>query len=124
MSNVQGFVAVTTAVIVVALLLGVVVLVSQTGFLGRFSTSGLAGFDEGEFTAQGCLDYARLSLARGPYVGDEALAVGGFTCTILPVVDQGGSWLIQAHSSARGSAARLELVIDKTTFATVSSGDF
>jgi hypothetical protein len=98
----------------------VALMFSNSNFLGRFDTLGLEQKDISKEAAQGCLEYARLKLKMGPYAGNETIAVGSSTCTILGVQTSGNNFIIQTSANEGGRTTNLELTVVSSTLATVS----
>jgi len=121
MTNTRGYIAIITAVIVTALVLGLVVLVGHGNFLGAFDTQQLELRDGARFLAEGCLEHARLELAgNSSYVGGEVVTVGSSTCSIGSVTVVGTSTIIQASTAVGGAVVQLQMTVDSSTLDPVS----
>lgn len=115
----QGYIALTSAIILVLIVMTVALVFSNSNFLGRFDSLGLEQKDISKEAAQGCLEYARLKLKTGPYGGNETINIGSSTCAILPIQLSGGNYIIQASSSFGTRTTNLELSVVSTTLNTV-----
>ncbi len=115
-----GFVAITSAIIVLAFLLGAVVLIGQSGFSGYADTAGFEAKRTAFHAAEGCLRHALLRLAAGTYSGEETFSAGGVPCEILPIAFGTSTITVRASSTARGSFVNLELVVHGYTLEQIS----
>jgi hypothetical protein len=115
-----GYIALTSAIILVLIVMAVAIAFGNSNFLGRFDSLGLEQKDVSKEAAQGCLEYARLKLKLGPYSGNETIAVGSSTCTVLSIQSSGPNFIIQSTSNEGGHTSNLELTVVSTTLTTVS----
>ena len=116
----EGFVAIVSAVIVTAFLLGSVVLIGSSGFSGYLDTQAIESKGVGFGVAESCLRHALLYLAGGSYAGGEVVSVGSYTCHVLPIEFEAGTITIKASSVVRGSVTNLRLVVDSYNLEKVS----
>jgi len=116
----QGYIALTSAIILVLIVMTVAVMFSHSNFLGRFDSLGLEQKDISREAAQGCLEYARLKLKYGAYSGNETINVGSSTCSVLGIQLVGGNRIIQATASQGNRTTNLELTVVSSTLVTVS----
>ena len=112
--------AVGSAVIVVAFLLGALVFVGQSGFFGYEDTAMTEAKRVSAHAAEGCLRHALLYLSDGSYEGGETIALSEYSCNILPILFGTSTITIRARSEVRGSRTNLELVVDSYTLKRIS----
>ncbi len=117
--NQEGYIAVISAVIVTAIVIIVATIFSNSSFLGRFDSQALEMKDISKKVGEGCLEYARLQIATGPYSGDEAVSIGNYSCYILPIETAGGQIIIKSTASVSNRTTNLRLTVDDYTLETV-----
>lgn len=82
----DGYIAITSAIIISIVLMAVVLATGATGFRSRANTLAASYKAESRYLAEACVDYALLELAENTaYAGNETVAVGEKTCAILPI---------------------------------------
>jgi len=118
--NNQGYIAVISAIIITAIVIVIALVFSSANFLGRFDTSGLEMKTIAKEAALGCLEHAKLRLKLGAYSGNETIAVGDYSCDILPIETSGGNKIIKASSTVDNRGTFLKLTVDGSTLETIS----
>ncbi len=109
----QGYIALTTVII-----LGVTLLVAVLGFgfiifFNRESTTQAILKDDSYFAARACIEQALLNLtADSAYTGGENISVGSNQCTISSVAQDGENYLIITTATVERSTTTLELTVD------------
>jgi len=109
----QGYIALTSAVI-----LGITLLVAVLGFafiifFNKKSTTQAILKEDSYFAARACLEKALLNLTvNSAYTGGENVSVGSDQCTISSVVQDGINYLITATATIERSTTTLELTVD------------
>ena len=109
----QGYIALTSAVI-----LGVTLLVAVLGFafiifFNKKSTTQAILKEDSYFAARACLEKALLNLtADSTYAGGEDVSVGSDQCTVSSVIEDGSNYLITATATIERSTTTLELTVD------------
>jgi len=109
----QGYIALTTVII-----LGVTLLVAVLGFgfiifFNRQSTTQAILKDDSYFAARACIEQALLNLtADSSYTGGEDISVGNNQCTISSVTPDGVNYLIITTATVERSTTTLELTVD------------
>ena len=109
----QGYIALTTVII-----LGVTLLVAVLGFgfiifFNRESTIQAILKDDSYFAARACIEQALLNLtADSAYTGGENISVGSNQCTISSVAQDGENYLIITTATVERSTTTLELTVD------------
>jgi hypothetical protein len=93
-------VALTSAVIISAILLAITASMSTTGFVARFNVLDAQYKEQSLALAEGCAHTALLKLAGDrTYTGNETVNVGMQTCRILPVTESGGQFTVKTTAS-------------------------
>jgi hypothetical protein len=109
----QGYIALTTVII-----LGVTLLVAVLGFgfiifFNRESTTQAILKDDSYFAARACIEQALLNLtADSAYTGGENISVSSNQCTISSVAQDGENYLIITTATIERSTTTLELTVD------------
>lgn len=116
-----GYVAIVSALILVALLSIIALALSSSALFTRYNTQVLNARKNSEFLSDSCLQIAMLKLAASSsYAGNETQTIGSSTCQILPIVTLGSNKILEALASSSDSSVDLKLTIDATTFTKVS----
>lgn len=119
--NQEGYIAVISAVIIMAIVMVIALVFSSSNFLGRFDSQSLEMKDMARSVAAGCLEYARLQLAlNSGYAGNEVRTIGNHACSLLPVSLGGNQYLIESSSTVGNGSVKLKLFADKNTLKTIS----
>lgn len=102
----DGFVALTSVVIIAVILMAVTLSLSFTGFYSRFNIL-TTDYKERSFSlAEACAETALLKLALDTdYAGSETIAVEGHTCEILPISESAGEITIKTKAYFPASGA-------------------
>ena len=121
MKHNSGFIALTSTIILSAILMTNAGSVSLSGFFNRFDLL-VSEFKARSLTlAEACVSRALLSLGTNPaYLGDVTLAVGDDSCTILPIEVSGGRDVIKVRASYQNADTFLKVIVDSSTLGTVS----
>ena len=84
----NGYIALTSAIIISALIMTVVLAVSLKGYSNRLNISETYDKETSLFLAEACVNKAMLNLSLDPlYAGSETITLGADTCDILPLED-------------------------------------
>lgn len=119
--NRDGFIAVTSAVVIGILLLSITLSLSLTGFFAQFNILDAEYKERSRSLAQACAGTALLKLAANPsYTGPETIPVGTFTCDIVSVVPNSGKFTIKTRASYPAGAAE-QAVTNLITTSTIST---
>ncbi len=109
-----GYIAVISAVIITAVVITVSFMLSNSNYLGRFDTFVSEMREAARNSARGCLEHARLKLADDPsYSGNETVAMGSSTCSILTIEVQGDEKIIRVWAQISRERANLRLRVDE-----------
>lgn len=109
----RGYIAITSALIVSALLLLVVVALSVSSFLYRFTIADSDSKAASRAASEACVEYALLKLALTPsYAGNEVVTITPQTsCAILPITTQGAQKTITASSTVENAVTYLRVTV-------------
>jgi len=117
----SGYIAVISAIIVMAIVVAVALTFSSSNFLGRFDTLFLEEKEIARFVAEGCIEYARLKLAEhASYGGNESKNIGPYSCTILPIESAPGEKVIKATAAVQGKISNLKIIINANNLNLIS----
>lgn len=99
-----GYIAVTTALIVVAVVVAAMFVDSLSSFAGRSDALSIHQKELSRELARACVSAARLELFQNPaYAGGEAVAVASDTCSIVSVAASGTTKVIDVQADYRNS---------------------
>lgn len=120
--NNNGYLAVTSAVIITAIILAIVGIVSLVAYTSRFNILGAELKERTKALAEACMDVALLQLMRNPsYAGSEIVTVSGSaTCEILAVETQGSQKIVKTRAALPGATSNIRAVVTLSPRAIVS----
>lgn len=85
-TNTQGYIALTTALILSVVFLSVGIGVSMLAVSGGQNSLSMYSAKKAEIIAESCVEYALFQLQQSlEYVGNETVNIGGETCDILTI---------------------------------------
>lgn len=112
-SDRTGYIAITSAIVVSALVLLLVFTVSLGSYLSLNSVSVLGYKEVSQGLAEGCVEVARLNLVLNPsYPGGEDIAIGSSTCEIVSVTASSSFKTIRTQGSYQDSFTDLEVTVN------------
>ncbi|MCA9359019.1 hypothetical protein KC926_02325 [Candidatus Kaiserbacteria bacterium] len=90
--NNEGFIALTSVLILSAIFLFITVSMATRAITVSETSVALRERDTARYLARGCVEYARLALQRTlDYRGDEVIIIGDDSCNILEIEGEGKS---------------------------------
>lgn len=102
--NTQGFIALTSVLILSAIFLSVTISVAYRAVTVSGTSTAFRERDTARYLAQGCLEYARMELERTlDYQGNEGILIGEETCQILGIEGFGNTDRVVKVKSTVGS---------------------
>ena len=120
-SIIQGYLAITAALILSFLILAIV---SASGSAALFSRDNNLDFElkkSSYFLARACLEYALIKLADSPsYAGNETRDIDSDQCEVVSVETSGSNKIIKARSQVSGATTNLRLTVVTQNLSTVS----
>lgn len=115
-----GYIALISAIVMTVILILISVTTSHSSFLGRFDSQTLE-FKDGSYNmAKGCLDYAKLKLAQGPYLGNESITINTNSCIIDPISVGSENIVITSRSTVNNITTKLRLTVNPLTLGVIS----
>ncbi len=119
--NQQGYIAITTSIILAILIMIVAISFGSSSIFTRFNVLDLNNKQASYFIARSCLNRALLSLAdNGNYAGNETINISSYQCIILAVETSGQNTIIKSRSQISGATTNLKLTVNAATLSTVS----
>ena len=117
----EGYIAIISSIIVMAITIFVAIIFSSSNYLGRFDTQTLEMKDLSKEVSEGCLDHERLQIAwNSSYSGDETITVGNYACDILPIETTSSQIIIKSTAEISNRTTNLRLVIDDYSLEVIS----
>ncbi len=126
----DGFIAITSAVVIAVLLMSITLSLSLTGFFARFNILDMEYKERSVFLAESCAEVAMLKLAndRGYRVSNppgEMVSWGNLNCEIFSVTESGGQITIKTRayfpqSGVNRTATNIVVVVGVTDLGVVS----
>ncbi|MEK7507876.1 MAG: hypothetical protein AAB602_02215 [Patescibacteria group bacterium] len=118
----DGFVALTSVLLISVVLLLMVATLSLSGYIGRFNVLNSELKKVSAALAEACANTAVLKLAEDwSYAGNETIATNGNTCKIFSVSAIGSNpQIFEVQAIYQEAYTNLRIRIQKTPFAIVS----
>jgi hypothetical protein len=117
----NGYIAITSAIIITILILTVVITTSTTGFFGRFNILSSLLKERGDALANACADTALLGLAEDiNYAGSTTINVASTTCTIFAIETNGNQKTIKAKGTDGDTGTNIKVILNTDDFTIVS----
>ena len=119
----QGFIALTTVLVLSAVFLSVSISMATHAISGSGVNVSFFKGHTAQVTAKSCVEFALLKLQRVEnYAGNEGILVGEETCTILPITDYSETEKrIQAESTVDSYFYRVEVIVETTPALQINS---
>jgi len=118
----EGYIALMSAIIISAVLVGISVSISTTGFFVRFNVLDAEYKLRSAALAESCVNVALLRLAQNPGLpAAGSVAVGNEYCNIVSVRKNGSQQIIiQTKGVVREAVSNLQVVISSSNFSLIS----
>ena len=117
----DGYIAITTAVILSLMVMVVAIALSSANLFTRLDVLDFYNKQTSYGIARSCLNDALLKLAMNPsYAGNETITVSSWQCTTQPIATAGTNKVIKAHAAVNGATTNLQLIVVAATLSTVS----
>ena len=109
----QGFIALTSVLILSAIFLSLSIVIATHAISGSRVNISQYASNKAQILAESCVEYALSELQRSEtYSGNEAVQIGDESCDILPIGGSGNSnRTIQTESTVLDHTYRLEVVV-------------
>jgi len=102
--NTQGFIALTSVLILSAIFLSVTISVASRAITVSDTSTAFRERDTARYVAHGCLEYARMELERTlDYQGNEGILIGEESCQIHDIEGSGNTNRVLKVQSTIGS---------------------
>ncbi|TSC82287.1 MAG: hypothetical protein G01um101420_451 [Parcubacteria group bacterium Gr01-1014_20] len=96
----DGFIALTSAVVIAVLLLAITLSLGLTGFFARFNILAAEYKERSLSLAEGCAASALLKLeVDSTYTGNETITVANSTCDILTIIPTANPIVVRARAT-------------------------
>jgi len=117
----NGYIAITSAIIITILIITVILTTSTIGFFGRFNILGTLFKERGDALSNACADTALLKLAEDlNYLGNETINVASSTCTILAIETNGTQKTIKTEGVDNEVKTNIKVLLETTDFTIIS----
>ena len=117
----KGYIAITSAVIISVLIMGVVFAVSFSGFFNRFNILDSSLKETANSLAEACAETALVKLAENSnYGGNENIAIGDEQCAISALETNGNQKIIKTKAIVQNAVANFKITVDAATLSIVS----
>lgn len=115
MKNTQGFIALTSVLILSAIFLSISISIASRAISGTDASTALYERDKTKFLAEACAEYALMELQRTlNYAGDEGILVGDGSCTVRPITGSGNeNRSVEVLSAAGKHVYRMVVAVDE-----------
>lgn len=120
-----GFIALTSAIIISAILLVATITLSYSSFFARYGILESEYKERSSALAEGCVEVALLKLANDPGLiisvnSEPPITIGGNTCTIYSIENSGSYKIIKTQAIFRNAYTHLMVTVNPDTLAIVS----
>ncbi|MBI4094625.1 MAG: hypothetical protein HY435_00310 [Candidatus Liptonbacteria bacterium] len=113
----NGYIAVTSALIISGIVFVLIFALGTTSYFGRFNILHSRLKAQSRALAESCVQIALLKFAEDDeYAGNETVAIDGNTCDILPLIVNGTQRTIQTKAEYKGTFTSLNVALDSDTF--------
>lgn len=118
----KGYIAITSAIIIMALILVIAGVVSFSSYFNRSGSLGASLKESSRALAEGCVEHALLELAvGGVYGGNETVAVtASESCQILPIETSGSQKIIKTKATVENLATNIKITVNLQPLTIVS----
>jgi len=114
--NQEGFIALMSVIIIMAVLLVIGASISFTSFSSRFNVSDSEFKKRSSNLAEACVDAELLKLAQGTtYANGATVAVGSDSCTVFSVATAAGQTTIKTKAIFQQSVTNVQAVVNSTS---------
>lgn len=118
----NGYIALTSAVIISILILTISITLGFSSFFSRSDSLYYSLKEITEALAEGCVNVALVKLAQASstYAGNEIIPLDADSCEILPIESGPGQKTIKASAVLRGVTTNLKVVVNESDFSVMS----
>ncbi|KKW15888.1 MAG: hypothetical protein UY56_C0025G0006 [Parcubacteria group bacterium GW2011_GWA1_50_14] len=116
-----GYVAITAAILIVAMFTIVMFVIGTSSFLSRDNISDTHFKEKSIALAEGCFQVALFRIAEDPtYAGGETVPIDSDACRIISVVASGTSKIITVSSTFQAVHSNFRLTIQQGNFSFIN----
>ncbi len=117
----NGYIAITSAIIISILIMGFVFAVSFSGFFNRFNILDSSLKETVNSLAEACAETALLKLAENSvYGGNENINIGDEQCSILAIEINGSQKIIKVKAAVQNITANFKVIINGSDLSIIS----
>ena len=117
----KGYIAITSAVIISVLIMGVVFAVSFSGFFNRFNILDSSLKETANSLAEACAETALVKLAENSnYGGNENIIIGDEQCAILALETNGNQKIIKTKAIIQNAVANFKVTVDAASLSIIA----
>lgn len=117
----DGYIAMTSAIIISMLVMAIVFAVSMTGYFSRANIMTSEFKDLSLALAEGCAEKALLKYAEdNSYAGNENISIDSYECTILPVETSGSNKIIKMKATVQNATSNIKVTFDANNMTIIS----
>jgi len=117
MKSMKGFIALTSVLVLSAILLSITISVASRSISTAEISTGNSAKHKARILARSCAEHALVELQRTlNYSGNESLTIDGESCDILSISGTGNTnRVIQAKSEVFGYIQKLEIMVSEVS---------
>lgn len=122
MKKENGYIAITTAIIVSFIILIIATTLGTSALLSRMNELDFSYKKITYYASRSCLDYALLKLASDiNYLGNETVPIGSYNCVLSAIEDSGNNKILRSkvQDSYSGATTNLKLTLDRYALTTI-----
>lgn len=117
----EGYIAMTSAIIISILIMTIVFAVSTAGYFSRSNILVSELKDVGLALAEGCAEKALLKYAEDiSYAGNESVTIGSKQCAILTIETSGDNKIIKTEAIVQGATSNIKVTFVSADMTLVS----
>lgn len=118
----NGYIALTSAVIISTLILIISITLGFSSFLSRSNSLHYSLKEITDALAEGCVNLALVKLAQASstYAGNESVPLDSDSCEILPIESGSGQKTIKASAILRGVTTNLKVIVNESNLSIIS----
>lgn len=117
----DGYIAMTSAIIIAMLVMVIVFAVSMAGYFARSNILTSEFKDVSLALAEGCTEKALLKYAENTsYAGNKNITIGSRQCTILPIETSGSNKIIKTKAIVESVTSNIKVTFDGTDMTIIS----
>lgn len=109
----QGFIVITSVIILSVVLLLLAQSLSTSGYYQSSNTLDFEFKELSYYAAISCLDRAQFELNQDfDYAGGVTIDLGDYNCTIDPITISGSNTIVKSSATVENSTTKLKMILD------------